>query len=420
METALLILLIVTLCAAVAAVALLVLLLRRMKELDADKLTDAISDEVTERSGLLLYNVKNELLRENRESRGETGQAVQTTMRAVSETLTGSVNEQLRTFSAQNAAALGAIRDTMEGRLDALRRENGEQLGKIQQTVDEKLQQTLNERISQSFQTVSERLEAVYAGLGEVRALAGGVGDLKRVLSNVKTRGILGEYQLGAILEEILSPEQYAANVATKPGSDNRVEYAIRLPGEAGEGVWLPVDAKFPGDSYEAVLDAEEAADPARLAEARAVLTARLKAEAKDVHDKYIDPPHTTEFAILFLPFEGLYAEAVRLGMVELLQRAYRVNLAGPTTFAALLNSLQMGFRTLAIQKRSGEVWKLLGAVKTEFETFEDVLTAAQRRIEQTGAELDKLVGVRTRKINSRLRNVTALPAEESARTLEE
>jgi DNA recombination protein RmuC len=418
METLTLVLLGLTLAAALAALVLLGLTLRRLHRLRPERLGDRVADEVTERSALLLRGLKHELLTENRASRREASQTVQSTMRTVSETLSGSVNQQFRTFSAQNAAALEGIQRTVETRLEAMQRENRSQLTEMRQTVDEKLQKTLDERITQSFALVSERLEAVYAGLGEMRSLASGVGDLKKVLSNVKTRGILGEYQLGAILEELLSPEQYETNVATRPGSANRVEYAIRLPGEDGSGVYLPVDAKFPGDSYAALLDAYETGDPARLAAARNALEARLKAEARDIRDKYIDPPHTTDFAIMFLPFEGLYAEVVRMGMVETLQRRYRVNIAGPTTFAALLNSLQMGFRTLAIQKRSGEVWTLLGAVKTEFAAFEDVLSAAQKRIEQTGAELDKLVGVRTRKINSRLRGVSALPLEESARLL--
>ena len=290
----------------------------------------------------------------------------------------------------------------------------------MRQTVDEKLQKTLNDRITQSFQLVNERLQEVYAGLGEMKTLASGVGDLKKVLSNVKTRGILGEYQLGAIISEILAPEQYAENVATVPGSANRVEYAVRLPGDDGQCVYLPIDAKFPGDTYAALVDAYETGDPAQVAAARSALEVRIKGCAKDIRDKYIDPPHTTEFAILFLPFEGLYAEVVRMGLVDALQRLYRVSIAGPTTLAALLNSLQMGFRTLAIQKRSGEVWNVLGAVKTEFEAFGDVLGRAQQRIEQTSQELDKLVGVRTRRINSRLRAVSALPTEDTKKLLDD
>ena len=418
MQTAIVILLCVTLVFALAAVILQIILLKRTSVIDEAKLTDRVADEVTERQNLAISGLKTELLSENRASRTETGTMVHTTMTAVSDSLTASVNQQFRTFSEQNKAGLDAIRATVQGQLENLQRDNHAQLDRMRETVDEKLQKTLNDRITQSFQMVNERLQEVYAGLGEMKTLAGGVGDLKKVLSNVKTRGILGEYQLGAILAEILSPEQYEENVVTKKGSAQRVEFAIRLPGEGGEPVYLPVDAKFPGDTYAALMDAYDAGDPGEIAAARAALEARIKAEAKDIRDKYIDPPNTTDFAILFLPFEGLYAEAVRMGLVDVLQRKYRVNLAGPTTFAALLNSLQMGFRTLAIQKRSGEVWTLLSAVKTEFSTFQTVLEAAQKRIEQTGAELDKLVGVRTRKINSRLRNVSALPAEESARLL--
>ena len=418
MQTAIVILLCVTLVFALAAVILQIILLKRTRVIDEAKLTDRVADEVTERQNLAISGLKTELLSENRASRTETGTMVHTTMTAVSDSLTASVNQQFRTFSEQNKAGLDAIRATVQGQLENLQRDNHAQLDRMRETVDEKLQKTLNDRITQSFQMVNERLQEVYAGLGEMKTLAGGVGDLKKVLSNVKTRGILGEYQLGAILAEILSPEQYEENVVTKKGSAQRVEFAIRLPGEGGEPVYLPVDAKFPGDTYAALMDAYDAGDPGEIAAARAALEARIKAEAKDIRDKYIDPPNTTDFAILFLPFEGLYAEAVRMGLVDVLQRKYRVNLAGPTTFAALLNSLQMGFRTLAIQKRSGEVWTLLSAVKTEFSTFQTVLEAAQKRIEQTGAELDKLVGVRTRKINSRLRNVSALPAEESARLL--
>ena len=308
----------------------------------------------------------------------------------------------------------------MQGQLEAMQKDNHAQLDQMRQTVDEKLQKTLNDRITQSFQLVNERLQEVYSGLGEMKTLASGVGDLKKVLSNVKTRGILGEYQLGAIIAEILAPEQYAENVATKPGSANRVEFAVRLPGDDGQTVWLPIDAKFPGDTYAALVDAYDSGDGAQVAAAQSALEARIKGCAKDIRDKYIDPPNTTDFAIMFLPFEGLYAEVVRMGLLDTLQRLYRVNIAGPTTFAALLNSLQMGFRTLAIQKRSGEVWNVLGAVKTEFETFGGVLEAAQKRIEQTSQELDKLVGVRTRKINSKLRTVSSLPAEETRRLLDD
>lgn len=419
-ELLIVILLCVTAAAAVAAVILLIAVWRRGARLNSEQIADRVADEVSQRQSLAATALKTELLAENRASRTETGETVHRTMRSVSETLTGSVNEQFRTFSEHNRASLDAIRLSVETQLETLRRDNHAQLEQMRATVDEKLQSTLNDRITQSFQLVNERLQAVYTGLGEMKSLASGVGDLKKVLSNVKTRGILGEYQLDAILRELLAPEQYAENVVTKKGSALRVEYAIRLPGEGGGPVYLPVDAKFPGDAYAALVDAYESGDPAAVSAAQAVLESRVKQSAKDIRDKYIDPPNTTEFAILFLPFEGLYAEVVRMGLVDVLQRQYRVNIAGPTTFAALLNSLQMGFRTLAIQKRSGEVWELLGAVKTEFAAFETVLAAAQKRIEQTGAELDKLVGVRTRQINRRLKNVAALPAEESARLIGE
>ncbi len=309
-----------------------------------------------------------------------------------------------------------------EQKLDQMRRSLGESLEKMQagnqlqlegirKTVDEKLQQTLDRKLNDSFQMVSQRLEQVYKGLGEMQSLAAGVGDLKKVLSNVKTRGILGEIQLGSILEQMLAPDQYATNVATKKGSQANVEYAVRLPGSDGTPIWLPIDAKFPLDAYEQLLNAYDAADPALVEAAVKQLKTRVKTFAKDVQTKYIDPPATTDFAVLFVPVEGLYAELVRAGMIEELQRDYKVTLAGPTTMSALLNSLQMGFRTLAIQKRSGEVWKVLGKVKTEFDTFASVLEATQNRLNQANAELDKLVGVRTRQIQRTLKNVESLPA---------
>ena len=411
---------IAALVVAVVCLALLIVLLLRQRGLDPARLTDAVADEVTQRSAIALNTVKTDLISEGRANRVESAALVNSSMKTYSEAQTTAINQQFRTFSEQNTAALNAIRETVKGQLETMQKDNHAQLDQMRQTVDEKLQKTLNDRITQSFQLVNERLQEVYTGLGEMKTLASGVGDLKKVLSNVKTRGILGEYQLGAIVAEILAPEQYEENVATVPGSANRVEFAVRLPGEDGKCVYLPIDAKFPGDAYAALVDAYESGDPAQIAAAQSALEGRIKASAKDIRDKYIDPPHTTDFAIMFLPFEGLYAEVVRMGLVDTLQRLYRVNIAGPTTFAALLNSLQMGFRTLAIQKRSGEVWNVLGAVKTEFETFGSVLEAAQKRIEQTSQELDKLVGVRTRKINSRLRAVSSLPAEDTRRLLDD
>lgn len=336
--------------------------------------------------------------------------------KTVSDTLV-QIEQRLKTNALENEQKLEHIRATMEHRIAAMQEDNGKRLEEMRATVDEKLQKTLEERISKSFQLVSERLEQVYKGLGEMQTLASGVGDLKKVLSNVKTRGILGEIQLGAILEQILSPEQYEENISTKKGSNDRVEFAIKFPGDDDGVVYLPIDAKFPADTYTKLLDAYDSGNGQEVQEAAKLLEKTMKTFAKSIHDKYIDPPHTTDFGILFLPFEGLYAEVVRRGLVEILQREYKINIAGPTTMAALLNSLQMGFKTLAIQKHSSEVWNVLGAVKTEFDKFGDVLSATQQRINQANAELDKLIGTRTRKIQSKLRNVTSL-SEDRAQVL--
>ena len=267
------------------------------------------------------------------------------------------VNEQLKSTALQSEQKLENIRATMEQRLTALQADNSQQLAQMRQTVDEKLQKTLEDKLQKSFSLVSQRLEAVYKGLGEMQTLATGVGDLKKVLSNVKTRGILGEVQLGAILEQILAPGQYAENVATVPGSSERVEYALCLPGDGDEQVWLPIDAKFPMEAYSTLLNAYDSADSAAAEQAARELDKRIRGFAKDIHDKYLAPPNTTDFGVMFLPVEGLYAEVVRRGISERIQREYKIVTAGPTTMAALLNSLQMGFRTLAIQKRSSEVW---------------------------------------------------------------
>ncbi len=329
------------------------------------------------------------------------------------------VERQFREMREQNASTQAELRRSVEERLTALQTRNAEQLEQMRATVDEKLQKTLDERISQSFKMVNDRLGEVYKGLGEMQALASDVGDLKKVMSGVKTRGIYGEIRLGVIMEELLTPDQYIENAVTRPKTANRVEFAVKLPGEGGEPVLLPIDAKFPADAYHHVVDAYESGDPARIKEATAELENRIKSCAKDIRDKYIEPPYTTSFGIMFLPFEGLYAEVVRMGLVDVLQQNYRVSIAGPTTLSALLNSLQMGFRTLAIQKRSNEVWQVLGAVKTEFGTFEKVLAKAKERIDQTGSELDKLIGTRTRKINSKLKSVAELPVDESERLLD-
>ena len=316
------------------------------------------------------------------------------------------LEQRLKTFSLENEQKLDLIRKSVETKLAYIQEDNNKQLEKMRVTVDEKLQKTLEDKMNKSFSLVNDRLEQVYKGLGEMQNLAVGVGDLKKVLSNVKTRGILGEIQLGSILMEILSPEQYDENVATKKGSRNVVEFAVKLPAEDDGFIYLPIDSKFPGDSYSAYRDAVESGDKEKTEQALKILLNTIKSEAKDIHDKYIDPPYTTEFAIMFLPFEGLYSEVVNRGMVEVLQRDYKVNIAGPSTMAALLNSLQMGFKTLAVQKRSADVWKILGSVKTEFDKFNDVLVATQQRLNQANTELDKLVGVRTRQIQRKLKSV--------------
>ena len=327
------------------------------------------------------------------------------------------VEARFEGFTRQSEQRLEALRTAVEGRLDAIGQDNAKKLEQMRQTVDEKLQKTLDERLAHSFSQVSDRLEQVYKGLGEMQTLAAGVGDLKKVLSNVKTRGILGEIQLGAILDQMLSPEQYAANVATRPNSRNVVEYAVKLPGDGEQSVWLPIDSKFPGETYSALMDAYESGSTERVAAATRELENRILLCAKDIREKYIEPPFTTDFAILFLPFEGLYAEVVRRGMVERLQELH-INIAGPTTMAALLNALQMGFRTLVIQKRTSEVWQVLGAVKTEFSNFAGALKKAQERIRMTGEEIDRLVGARTRAMQRKLRDVTELPNLQSQELL--
>ena len=315
---------------------------------------------------------------------------------------------RLKNLEDSNAVRLEGVRGAVVQGLNTIRADNNQKLEEIRGTVEEKLQDALQKRITDSFRTVSTQLEQVYKGLGEMQSLAADVGSLKQVLSGVKTRGILGEVQLGAILEQILAPGQYEENVATVPGSANRVEYAIKLPGQEG-AVWLPIDAKFPGDTYQHLQAALQQGDAAAAAAMRKALYSVLRQEAKDIHDKYIEVPYTTNFGILFLPFEGLYAEVVSGGVTETLQRDYQITVAGPSTMAALLNALQMGFRTLAIQKRSGEVWTVLGAVKTEFEKFGTGLAQMQRHLNQTGSDLEELIGTRSRAITRKLESVQQL-----------
>ena len=324
------------------------------------------------------------------------------------------LENRLKNLEDSNAVRLDGVRGALVQGLNVIRADNNKKLDEIRGTVEEKLQDTLQKRINDSFRTVSAQLEQVYKGLGEMQNLAADVGSLKQVLSGVKTRGILGEVQLGAILEQILAPGQYERNVATVPGSNNRVEFAVKLPGQSG-AVWLPIDAKFPGDTYAHLQAAQQRGDAAATAAMRKALYNVLRQEAKDIHEKYIEVPYTTSFGILFLPFEGLYAEVVSSGVTEILQRDYQITVAGPSTMAALLNALQMGFRTLAIQKRSGEVWTILGAVKTEFEKFGAGLQQMQRHLNQTGSDLEELIGPRSRAITRKLESVQQLDPESAA-----
>ena len=319
---------------------------------------------------------------------------------------------ELNRFSLSLDERFERLKVAVEGRLAAIQADNANKLEEMRKTVDEKLHATLEQRLGESFKLVSERLEQVHRGLGEMQSLAAGVGDLKRVLTNVKTRGTWGEVQLSALLEQLLTAEQFAANVATKPNSGERVDFAIRLPGkDDGAVVWLPIDAKFPIEDYQRLIDAVE---PAAIEEAAKAIETRLKNEARSIRDKYVAPPHTTDFAVLYLPIEGLYAEALRRpGLAETLQRDYRITLAGPTTLAAMLNSLQMGFRTLAIEQRSAEVWAVLGAVKTEFGKFGEALAHTKKKLDEASNSISK-AEVRTRQLSRKLKEVEALPAAES------
>jgi DNA recombination protein RmuC len=311
------------------------------------------------------------------------------------------------------------LKQSVEGRLLAIQNDNAVKLETIRQTVDEKLHATLEQRLGQSFKLVSDRLEQVHRGLGEMQTLAAGVGDLKRVLTNVKTRGTWGEVQLSALLEQLLTADQFSANVPTVPGSNERVDFAIRLPGRGdGSVVWLPIDAKFPLEDYQRLLDAQDKVDPLGVEEAGKAIELRLKNEARSIHEKYVSPPDTTDFALLYLPTEGLYAEVLRRpGLAETLQREWRVSLAGPTTLAAMLNSLQMGFRTLAIEQRSAEVWAVLGAVKTEFGKFGEALAQTKKKLDEASNSISK-AETRTRQLSRKLKSVEALPAGDAAQLI--
>lgn len=373
--------------------------------------------------------IKEEMLR-NREELAGSSKLFNSMISSQMAEMSGLQRNQLDIFSKQlanltqaNESKLDKMRETIEERLKHLQEDNSRKLDQMRTTVDEKLNATLEQRLGESFRLVSERLEMVHKGLGEMQTLANGVGDLKRVLTNVKTRGTWGEIQLGNILEQILTPEQYSRNVATKKNSSERVEFAVRLPGKddkSGEVIWLPIDSKFPQEDYQRLIDAQEQGNPALAEESAKALELKVKSFARDIRDKYIDPPATTDFGIMFLPTEGLYAEVLRRpGLCDCLQREYRIVTAGPTTLVALLNSLQMGFRTLAIEKRSSEVWKLLGAVKTEFGRFGDILDKTQKKLQEASNTIEDAAR-KSRSIGRKLKNVQELSADDSAMLLEE
>jgi DNA recombination protein RmuC len=364
------------------------------------------------------------------QTRQEQTQTMTQTLGVLQQTLTQQLTQQLGQLGESNARRMLDVRDVLDKQLEALQKSNSAKLDEMRQTVDEKLQTTLQARLGESFKQVAERLELVHRGLGEMQSLAQGVGDLKHLLTNVKTRGIFGEAQLGALIEQIFVAEQYGVQVATKPNSRERVDYAIKMPGRGLKGgedmagsasqLWLPIDAKFPTEDFERLLDAQERADVAGAEVAGKALEMRIRAEAKSISEKYIEPPHTTDFAILFLPSESLYAEVLRRpGLMDSLQREYRITLAGPTTLLAMLNSLQMGFRTLALEKRSSEVWQVLGAVKTEFGKFGDVLARVKSQTQTVLNTLDS-AETRSRAMERALKTVEAMPDGEAQKLLPE
>jgi DNA recombination protein RmuC len=421
---------------AMTSVVVLILLLQKAKTpADTKEVTNLINSEI----GRLERNIKEEfamnrqeMAKGSKETREELISFLRTFRDSISNTMTDISNlqkNQLETFSGRIDKMsqsvnenLDKIRVVLEQRIKELQEDNSKKLDLMRATVDEKLQTTLEKRLNESFKIVSERLEAVHKGLGEMQTLATGVGDLKKVLSNVKTRGILGELQLGNLLDQILTRDQYDTNIATVRGSKDVVEFAIKLPGkdDLGQVVYMPIDSKFPLGVYEELVDAYDSANPQLIEEKSKVLDVTIRKCAKDIHDKYIGPPDTTDFAIMFLPVEGLFAEVVRKpGFLEALQRDFKIVITGPTTLAALLNSLQMGFRTLVIEKRTSEVWRILGAVKSEFGKFSEVLKRAQDKIRKAGDDIDELVGTRTNQIQRKLRDVHDLPAGESKSLLE-
>lgn len=426
-------LLIILLLISVGSVLLLMFLYRRKPENELLKLSEQLA-ELEGRYVQIERLIKDEADRSRtegtqnaRQSREELSRTLTVSSDSLLKRMTenaGMQKNQLDSFSRQfmdltklNEEKLETMRQTVEHHLRALQEDNSRKLDQMRAVVDEKLQTTLEKRLGESFKQVSERLEAVYKGLGEMRNLASGVGDLKKVLTNVKTRGTWGEIRLGNILEQILTPDQYDVNVRTKTNSNERVEFAIKLPGQ-GEAnqdvVWLPIDSKFPQEDYQKLVDAQEAADKELADRSIKNLETRIKAEARLIREKYIDPPHTTDFGIMFLPVEGLYAEVLRRpGLCDFVQREHRVVVTGPTILAALLNSLQMGFRTLAIEKRSSQVWEILGEVKTEFGKFGEVLAKTKKKLQEASNTIEN-AEVRTRAIERKLRKVEELPSEET------
>lgn len=393
----------------------------KQKFIDLESRLAELSDNV---KGEFKLN-RSEINSNIRDSRQEMNQYLTNFGDSVNKRITeiaGLQKNQLDTFSSHlvnltkiNEDKFSKVTETLENRLKSLQDDNNVKLEKMRETVDEKLQTTLEKRLGESFRLVSERLELVHKGLGEMQNLAAGVGDIKKVLSNIKTKGVLGEYQLENILEQILTPEQYSKNVKTKPGSNALVEFAVKLPGRdsADKTVWLPLDSKFPTEDYQILLEAYDSGNAETVIDTKKILVKKIKDFAKGIRDKYIDPPNTTDFAILFLPFEGLYAEVLNnAGLFETLQREYKITITGPTTLSAFLSSLQMGFRTLAIEKRSSEVWEILGAVKTEFANFASVLDQVKKKLEQAADSVDK-AGVRTRAIERKLKDVQALPVSQ-------
>ena len=385
------------------------------KELDTTKLEKEIKDEISR----LKQEIDNKLSNVQKAISSDLNSYLDNFNKSTNEKLDLLTNTLKENVSGVEASVkentnkieeyLNSIRETLAKSIEKLQEENSKKLEEMRKTVDEKLESTLNKRLTESFRLVQENLDKVQVGLGEMQTLATGVGDLKKVLTNVKTRGIWGEMQLSQILSQLLTTDQYEENVVTRPKSKDPVEFAIRLPGEDNDIVRIPVDSKFPLDGYSNLLDAYDSLDKEQIEKAQNNLKNSIKKFAKDIRDKYIEPPFTTDFGIMFLPVEGLYAEVAKSGLIDELQNTYRIIIAGPTTMAALLNSLQVGFRTLAIQKRSSEVWNLLSAVKTEFNTFAEVLKKAQDKIKQADNEIENLVGTRTRQIQKKLKDVTEL-----------